>query len=137
MAVKTRYRKARFVYSGYTAREMGGFGQVLSDDIKDRMLAGIDKRDQPTAPLVEQYARWKKRRYPPAIRNFRKTGRSLRSLGVLRANENTAVIGLADPVAQRRASFNGEMWGASPNNWEAVNRAIREGRPVVTVARVS
>jgi hypothetical protein len=48
---QTVIRRARFVYSPYTATEMQGFAQVLADTIRSRIQSGQNIYDQPAAPL--------------------------------------------------------------------------------------
>ena len=48
---QTVIRRARFVYSPYTATEMQGFAQVLADSIRARIQSGQNIYDQAAAPL--------------------------------------------------------------------------------------
>jgi len=48
---QTVIRRARFVYSPYTAAEMQGFAQVLADSIRARIQSGRNIYDQAAAPL--------------------------------------------------------------------------------------
>ena len=48
---QTVVRRARFVYSPYTATEMQGFAQVLADTIRTRIQSGQNIYDQAAAPL--------------------------------------------------------------------------------------
>ena len=48
---QTVIRRARFVYSPYTATEMQGFAQVLADAIRARIQHGQNIYDQAAAPL--------------------------------------------------------------------------------------
>src|SRR5579871_5244036 len=48
---QTVLKSARFVYSPYTATEMQGFAQVLTDSIRARIQSGQNIYDQAAAPL--------------------------------------------------------------------------------------
>ena len=48
---QTVIRRARFVYSPYSATEMQGFAQVLTDAIRARIQHGQNIYDQAAAPL--------------------------------------------------------------------------------------
>ena len=48
---QTVVRRARFVYSPYTASEIQGFAQVLADSIRSRIRSGQNIYDQAAAPL--------------------------------------------------------------------------------------
>ena len=48
---QTVIKRARFVYSPYTATEMQGFAQVLADSIRARIQSGQNIYDQAAAPL--------------------------------------------------------------------------------------
>ena len=48
---QTVLKRARFVYSPYTATEMQGFAQVLADSIRARIQSGRNIYDQAAAPL--------------------------------------------------------------------------------------
>ena len=111
-------------------------GQVAVDSIKARLARAENIYDQPAKPLSEGkrgggYRRYKSRKAPPAIRNWKLTGRTLRGMNVLRANENRAVIGFSDPVAGMRAAINQKrerQFGLSPANWKDILRAVKRIR---------
>ena len=48
---QTVLRCAHFGYSPFTAQEMQGFGQLLVDTIRTRILSGQNIYDQAAAPL--------------------------------------------------------------------------------------
>ena len=48
---QTVIKRARFIYSPYTATEMQGFAQVLADSIRARIQSGRNIYDQAAAPL--------------------------------------------------------------------------------------
>jgi hypothetical protein len=123
--------RARFVVSPFTSEQMVEIGQVAVDSILHRLERGQNVSDQPATPLKERYQKYKARRSPPAIRNWRLTGRTLRALRVLRANENRAVIGFRDPEAGRRAAINNRrerQFGLSPANWRDVIERVKQVR---------
>jgi hypothetical protein len=133
---QTKISKARFVVSPFTAQQMVELGQVAVDSIKSRLERAENVYDQPAKPLSEGrrgtgYRRYKSGKAPPAIRNWKLTGRTLRGMNVLRANENRAVIGFSDPVAAMRAAINQKrerQFGLSPANWKDIFAAVRRIR---------
>lgn len=136
-----KIKKARFVVERtFTADRMLQFGNSLVNSMKDRMFAGLDISDRPTPPLSPKYAERKARKYPPAERNMRRTGRTLRALQVLRASEGRAVVGMQDPVAIQRFNWQRfRFWGVSPRNFSDVLRdgdQILSGK-VVEVKRIA
>ena len=133
---KPKISKARFVVSPFTPQQMVEIGQVCADSIKARLERAENVYDQPAKPLSEGrrgtgYKRYKSRKAPPAIRNWNLTGRTLRGMRVLRANENRAVIGFSDPVAAMRAAINNRrerQFGVSPANWKDIIAAVKRIR---------
>lgn len=132
---RTKITRARFTYSPFTSEQMVTIGQALTDSIKDRIHRGEDANDAPAKPLKP--GRNGKRGYPDykiarglqAIRDWFWTGRTLRSLKVLSANENKVTIGFSDDHADMVAHVqNGRdrMFGVSPKNREAVEAAVSE-----------
>ena len=93
---QTVIKSARFVYSPYTATEMQGFAQVLADSIRARIQSGQNIYDQAAAPLKSGlpgrrgYPDYKAARGLQPIRDWTWSGRTLRCLKVLTANENRA-----------------------------------------------
>jgi hypothetical protein len=101
-------RRARFVYSPYTADEMQGFAQLLADSIRARIQRGQNIYDQPAAPLKpgkpgrRGYPDYKLARRLQPIRDWTWSGHTLRCLKVLTTNENRAAIGFLDEVMPGR-----------------------------------
>lgn len=142
---QTVIRKARFVYSPYTAQGMQGFADVLATAIRSRIQSGQNIYDQAAAPLKpgqsgrRGYPDFKTARGIEPIRNWTWTGHTLRCLKVLSVNENRAAIGFLDEAfpgrsqtASQIAFFNNRrerQWGVSPRDREIVIAAIT--RPVV------
>jgi hypothetical protein len=128
---QTKITRARFVVSPFTSEQMVEIGQAAVGSILDRIERGENVLDQPAAPLAKRYQAYKARRSPPAIRNWKLTGRTLRALRLLRANENRAVIGFSDPEAGRRAAINNQrerQFGLSPANWRDVIERVKQVR---------
>jgi hypothetical protein len=131
---QTVKRRARFSVAGYSANQMELIGQSVRDDIEQRILSARDVNDSPTPPLKNGargngYASQKARKAPPAIRNWKFTGRTLRSMKVLSAAPNQAKIGFTDAVANKRAFYNNRRWrqfGVSPGNRKALVQALRQ-----------
>ena len=105
---QTVIRRARFVYSPYTATEMQGFAQVLADSIRARIQSGRNIYDQAAAPLKpglsgrRGYPDYKAARGLQPIRDWTWSGHTLRCLKVLTANENRAAIGFLDEALPGR-----------------------------------
>lgn len=127
-------RKARFTVTGYSPSQMLVIGQTVCDDVKTRILSAQDVHDAPAPPLKPTYAKWKNRKAPPAIRNWRLTGKTLGALGVLSESVNRAVIGFTSGKAAQVAFINqarARQFGVSPHNQAALNTAVRNaGSPV-------
>jgi hypothetical protein len=146
---QTAIRRARFVYSPYTAYEMQGFAQALADTIKTRIQSGQNIYDQAAAPLKpgrpgrRGYPDYKVARGLQPIRNWTWTGHTLRGLKVPTANENRATIGFLDEAmpgrrqtASQIAFYNNQrerQWGVSPRDREVLVVVILSGRRLVTV----
>src|SRR5271165_2018513 len=149
---QTVIKRARFVYSGYTATEMQGFGQVLADSIRKRIQSGQNIYDQAAAPLKpgqpgrRGYPDYKAARGLQPVRDWTWSGHTLRCLKVLVANENRATLGFLDEALPGRrqtaseiAFYNNrreQQWGVSPNDRVAVAAAFNGARPFVTMQEV-
>ena len=146
---QTVIRRARFVYSPYTATEMQGFAQVLADSIRARIQSGQNIYDQPAAPLKpgkagrRGYPDYKAARGLQPIRDWTWSGHTLRCLKVLTANENRAAVGFLDEAmpgrrqtASQIAFYNNQrerQWGVSPRDRQAVLAVMLNYRPLVTL----
>lgn len=136
---QTKIKRARFTVPGYSPDQMVMLGNALRDSIEQRILRAEDVYDGAAQPLSSKgkrggYAAWKSKKAPPAERNWRYTGRTLRSMKVLSVATNRAVIGFTDAEANKRAAINNRRWrqfGVSPRNRQAVALALRAlNRPV-------
>jgi hypothetical protein len=146
---QTVIRRARFVYSPFTAQEMQGFAQGLADTIRARIQSGQNVYDQAAAPLKpgnaghKGYPDYKVARGRQPIRDWTWTGHTLRCLKVLTVNENRAVIGFlneAMPGRRQTASeiafYNNQrerQWGVSPRDRDALLKLMLKHRSIVTV----
>lgn len=107
MAFETRIRRVRFVTSGYSGEQMAAAGRgLITRGIVPRIQAGLTVGDAAAPPLSVGYAKTKARRAPPAVRNWTFSGRTLRSLKVLTAAPNKAVLGFTDAETNKRAAIN-------------------------------
>jgi len=147
---QTVVRRARFVYSPYTAYEMQGFAQVLADSIRARIQSGQNIYDRAAAPLKpglpgrRGYPDYKTARGLKPIRNWTWSGHTLRCFKVVNVNENRAVIGFLDEVfpgrsqtASQIAFWNNQrerQWGVSPRDRQTVLAVMLGYRPFVVVA---
>lgn len=129
-------RRVRIDVVGVQPDAIIRIGNALTGSIIERLLRAEDVHDAPAPPLKARivngkdtgYAGRKARKAPPAIRNWRFTGRTHRSMKVLRAEINKGVIGFTDAVTNRRAYLNNRRWrqfGVSPRDREALVNAIR------------
>lgn len=138
MAVKYQPRviKSRFVQTGgFSPAQMNDIASgLLSRGIKPRITNALTVDDAPAPPLKEAYRKWKEKKYPPAIRNWIKTGRTMRSLNVLTVSQNKAVIGFVDRITNFRAFINNRrvrQFGVSPKDQVVLlNEAISVGTVV-------
>jgi len=128
-----RIARSRFVVTPFTPERMIALGNVLVEDIQARLDRAENVADAPAAPLRPRYAKWKARKYPPAIRNLKLTGRTRRGFKVTAASDGRVMIGFTDPVAEKRVSFQKRrevQWGVSPRNRERVEAEINKLRAV-------
>lgn len=144
-------RKARFHEPGLTADQMLRVGEALRKSVFDRIRLGQDVNDRAAPPLTQTqrsnsktvdqqrlywiskgtrktYAHYKVVKYGgKPIRDWWRTGRTLRSMKVLRAMKNQVVVGFTDAVSNARAFFNNRRWrqfGVSPRDREALAAAV-------------
>lgn len=135
-----KIRRARFAVPGYSPEQMITLGNAVVESMKTRFASALDVYDQAAPPLKPSYAKWKAKRYPPAIRNLMRTGRTLRGLRVLSGAPNRAVIGFSDTVAGMRMAFNqrrSRQWGVSPRNQQEMIEALHELDSPVKVVKVA
>jgi len=128
MPFETKIRKARFVVAGYSAEQMVQMGNGLIEEaIRPRIRSGHTVQDAPAPALSAKYAKRKIRAGKQPIRDWTLTGRTLRSMKVLTAGPNRAVIGLTDAETNRRAFFNNrrsQQFGVSPNDRGKLPRIV-------------
>lgn len=151
MATRPRFKtkivrsRARFVVKPLSAQQMINVAEPVKEDIKQRILRAETVNDTPAPPLKEKvpgkgYPTYKARRAPPAIRNWRLTGRTLHEMRVLSAGPNRAVIGFSSPVANLRAYINNRrsrQFGVSPRNEQTLIQKYREQRAGVQAQQVA
>jgi hypothetical protein len=134
---QTRISRARLVYSPFSSEQMAELGSVVAQAIKDRIHHGVNVEDAAAKPLkpgrmvnghrLRGYPDYKIARGLQGIRDWTWTGRTMRALKVLSANENKVTIGFADPVADYRAHINNlreKAFGISPNDRKVLNAAV-------------
>jgi hypothetical protein len=87
--------------------------------------------------------RAKQRRGLMPVRDWTWRGRTLRSLNVLRANENSVTIGFTDPQADKIAAVNNrreKAFGVSPEDRKALREivlATLRAKPIVAFRKVA
>lgn len=125
---QTQLKHARFVVGPFSSDEMATLGGILADDIGSRIGRGLNVNDLPAKPLNAAYAKGKVRKGRAGIRDWFMSGNTLRSLRCLTANENRAVIGFNNPIADRIAHWNNlreRAFGVSPSNHAILGAAIQ------------
>ena len=120
-------RSARFKNHPFSTDEMLLLGNSLRDSVRDRIRRAADVYDAPAPPLKphrknpnSSYSAVKVRRYGgQPLRDWWRTGRTLRSLQVLTVSAGRAVIGFTDAVTNFRAFINNRrhrQFGVSPQD---------------------
>ena len=131
-----RVIKSRFVQTGgFSPAQMNDIASgLLNRGIKPRITSALTVDDAPAPPLKPAYREQKQKHWPPAIRNWIKTGRTMRSLVVLTISQNKAVIGFVDRLTNFRAFINNRrarQFGVSPKDQVVLlNAAIDAGTVV-------
>lgn len=143
MAVKYQPRviKSRFIQTGgFSPAQMNDIASgLLSRSIKPRIISATTVDDTPAPPLKEAYRKWKENKFPPAIRNWIKTGRTMRSLNVLTISQNKAVIGFVDRLTNFRAFINNRrsrQFGVSPKDQKVLLDSVIEAGTVVKATQL-
>lgn len=131
-------RRARVGTPGFSADAMLRFANVLNNSIGTRMDRALDVYDSSAPALSPRYKRSKERRLGVGIRDLRWTGRTRRGMRVLSAQQNKAVLGFSDPVAQDRMRINNRrsrQYGVSPINRQDLERVVLESldRPLTII----
>jgi len=170
---QTKITKARFVVSPFSGRQMAEVGQSVIDSVFARWDIALDVNDRPAPPLTDRvkenrdlvykagkdlvgvmglprygaprgYRAFKQRKTGRTIRDLNLTGRLRRSIKVLSANENKAVLGPTDGIHTRsfkrgQVSFSEvltfnqrrwRMWGVSPADKAKLLQVLAGQRPV-------
>lgn len=116
----TTITKARFVTVGWDGQQMAQAADgVINNGLLPRIRAAMTVDDSPAPPLTPKYADQKAKKYPPAVRNWMWTGRTLRSMKTLTGSPNKAVIGFTDAITNLRAFRNNarvKQFGISPRD---------------------
>jgi len=132
---KTKITRARFRATAWPAERMQKIAQDLTDSIHERILRAENTEDFPAGPLTEKYGEAKKKYYKRnPIRDWFRTGRTMRSMKVLSAAPNKATIGFTDSTSNERAVRNNRrerQFGVSPRDMEVLMRSIKGIRFVV------
>ena len=129
----------------YTPQQMAIIGEAGRASMYDRIRLSVDVYDRPAPPLKVPakypnggYPRYKVSKYGGRpIRDWWRTGQTLRAMKVIQAATNRVVIGFTTPAANLRAFLNNRRWrqfGLSPRDLIAVNRArlaVLESRRMV------
>ena len=127
MSFSPKITKARFVLGPFSSEQMTTIGLFMCDRIRRRIQSGVNISDNPSKELTQKYMRAKQRRGLMPVRDWTWRGRTLRSLNVLRANENSVTIGFTDPQADRIAAVNNrreKAFGVSPEDRKALREIV-------------
>jgi hypothetical protein len=149
MRFQTKITRARFVVGPFTADNMVTIAQAVRDSIAARLKLGLNAEDAPAKPLKPRkgggrgYPEYKIARGLQPIRDWWWSGRTVRSMKVLRASENMAVIGFTDARSDRVAHINNlteRAFGMSPKNrvvlYDTVRAVLRRSK-FVSAQRVA
>jgi hypothetical protein len=121
----------------------------VRDSIAARISKGLNANDTPARPLKpgrngkRGYPDYKAARGLKPIRDWFWTGRTMRSLKVRSANENTATIGFIDPNADRIAHANNlreRQFALSPKDCKTLSSIVLttlRQRRVVRICRAA
>jgi hypothetical protein len=119
---------------------------ALRDSIAERIAGGLNANDEPARPLKpgkdghRGYPDYKRGKGLQPYRDWFWTGRTMRSLKVKSVSENRAVIGFADPNADRIAHVNNlreRAFGVSAKDRKVLGAAVRQLLRRVRVLRVA
>lgn len=128
MAVFTvQIEKFRFQIRPLAASQMKSIATDLSQSISTRIRRGETIQGNQAASLTLAYLKRKQQRGLADIRDWFWTGKLLKSLQVLRASENRAVIGFANQLANVIAGAQNKrekMFGVSRSDRAAMYRAV-------------
>ena len=128
-------KRVRFVSVGYSNLEMEQVGTaVVRNGIVPRIRAALTVTDSAAKPLTRSYGRLKALKHPPAVRNWEWTCRTLRSMKVIQASTNRAVIAFADTETNRRAFINNareRQFGVSPSDYSVIRAEFQKLPPFV------
>ena len=143
MAFAPKITRARFVLGPFSSEQMTTIGLFMADRIRRRIESGVNAADNPSKALSQGYMRAKQRRGLQPVRDWTWRGRTLRSLNVLRANENSVTIGFTDPQADKIAAINNRReraFGVSPEDRKALREivlATLRAKPIVAFRKVA
>ena len=127
----------------FSSEQMTTIGLFMADRIRRRIESGVNISDNPSKELTQGYMRAKQRRGLQPVRDWTWRGRTLRSLNVLRANENSVTIGFTDPQADKIAAVNNrreKAFGVSPEDRKALREivlATLRAKPIVAFRKVA
>lgn len=141
MAFQTKISRARFTVTDYSPQEMVSIAESLQSSIFMRLDQALDVYDAPAKPLKERYAKYKQKRGGSGLRDLKLTGETRRSIKVLSAGPNRAVLGPMQAykqawrlrVGKRALTYSQVLWvnnrksmqwGVSPRDEQNLLRAL-------------
>ena len=128
--------KARFTVTGYSPGQMLAIADAVNTSMKSRIVSAQDVYDNPAPPLKPNYAKWKARRYPPAIRNLIRKGETLAAMSVLSETVNRAIIGFVGAQANKVMYINqarSRQFGVSSKDHVVFVDAVKAAGPAVRI----
>jgi len=116
---------------------MQALGTAVQTSVRERIRRAVDVYDSPAPPLKQHkrnpnsgYPAFKVRRYGgKPIRDWWRTGRTLRSLQTLSISYNRVVVGFTDSVSDFRAFINNRrhlQFGVSPRDRQNILSKLSE-----------
>lgn len=146
---ETKVRHQELAFSPFSSSQMNDFGNIMLGVIRDRITRGIDVQDRPARALNPGYAKDKIRHGNEPIRNWTYSGRTMASLKVKIASEDSVSIGFLNGLTGRKVTVETivrilnkmvPQWGVSPRDEEAKVAAVRamlEQHKVIQVVKVA
>lgn len=123
----------------FTEQQMRTLAGDVQEQMRARILRGVNLSDAPAKPLSERYAKRKQRRGRAPIRDWTFTGDTMRNLKIMETSKKSTEVGFdwraavsggkGRPGPFQKALFqqNREpMFGLSPQNEQAVGRKVAE-----------
>ena len=137
MPFSTKITHKRFSLLPFTPEDMKGIGDAVIKSVQKRILAGIKVDDSQARPLKGDvksdkyipYAEQKVRKGLAGIRNWTWSGKTLKSMQVLSASEDKAVVGFVGDRANRIVAKMNQidrMFGVAESDQRALQDEVQK-----------